>query len=91
MICSLDASIASLFGDLFGQRVVRGKVFLFLGATPVACGGSQARGRIGATAVGLHPSHSNVGSGLYHSSWQCQILIPLSQAGDPVNPKPHGS
>ena len=28
-------------------------------ATPVAYGGSQSRGRIGATAAGLHHSHSN--------------------------------
>ena len=28
----------------------------------MACGGSQARGQIGATAAGLHHSHSNVGS-----------------------------
>ena len=41
--------------------------FLFFGgggfrATPVAYGGSQARGRIRATAASLHHSHSNVGS-----------------------------
>ena len=30
--------------------------------TPVAYGGSQARGRIGAVAAGLHHSHSNSGS-----------------------------
>ena len=39
-------------------------VFLFLlfRAAPVAYGSSQARGRIGATAAGLHHSHSNAGS-----------------------------
>ena len=37
----------------------------------MAYGSSQARGRIGATAAGL-----------YHSSWQCQILNPLSEARD---------
>ena len=31
-------------------------------ATPTAYGGSQARGRIKATAAGLHHSHSNSGS-----------------------------
>ena len=31
-------------------------------ATPMAYGGSQARGRMGATAAGLHQSHSNTGS-----------------------------
>jgi len=35
---------------------------LFLWATPAAYGGSQARGRIGAVATGLHQSHSNAGS-----------------------------
>ena len=31
-------------------------------ATPTAYGGSQARGRIRAVAIGLRQSHSNVGS-----------------------------
>ena len=31
-------------------------------AAPTAYGGSQARGRIGAVATGLHQSHSNAGS-----------------------------
>ena len=43
----------------------------FLSATPAAYGGSQARGRIGATAAGLH-----------HNSQQCQILNPLGKARD---------
>ena len=37
-------------------------LFVFSKATPAAYGGSQARGRIGATAAGLHQSHSNTGS-----------------------------
>ena len=40
-------------------------VFFFFAiswAAPTAYGGSQARGRIGAVATGLHQSHSNVGS-----------------------------
>ena len=37
-------------------------VFCLFRATRVACGGSQARGRIGATAGSLHHSHSNAGS-----------------------------
>ena len=44
-------------------------MFLLFKATPAAYGSSQARGRIGATAAGL-----------CHSSWQCQILNPLSKA-----------
>ena len=35
--------------------------FLFFRAEPTACGGSQARGP-GATAAGLHHSHSNARS-----------------------------
>ena len=38
--------------------------FLFLKATPVAYGGSQAMGQIRAVATSLHHSHSNVGSEL---------------------------
>ena len=34
-------------------------VFAFSRAAPVAYGGSQARGRIGAVAAGLRQSHSN--------------------------------
>ena len=38
-------------------------VFLAISwAAPAACGGSQARGRIGAVATGLRQSHSNMGS-----------------------------
>ena len=37
-------------------------VFCHFRATLAAHGGSQARGRIGAAASGLHHSHSNVGS-----------------------------
>ena len=37
--------------------------FFFISlAAPAACGGSQARGRIGAVATGLLQSHSNAGS-----------------------------
>ena len=36
--------------------------FLLFRATPAAGGGSQARGRIRATAAGLHHSHSRRGS-----------------------------
>ena len=35
--------------------------FLLFRAVPVAYGGSQARGQIGATAAGLCHSHSNAG------------------------------
>ena len=37
-------------------------LFLFLRATPAACGSSQARSQIGAPASSLHHRHSSVGS-----------------------------
>ena len=37
-------------------------LFAFSRAAPVACGGSQARGRIGAVATSLHHSHSDARS-----------------------------
>ena len=39
--------------------------FLLFRATHAAYEGSQVRGQIGATAAGLHHSHSNVGSEMY--------------------------
>ena len=60
-------------------------VFVFT-ATPAAYGRSQARGRIGATAVGLRHGHSNSGSEpllrptpLLVQLW---ILNPLREARD---------
>ena len=44
-------------------------IILLFRAIPMAYGGSQARGCIGVVAAGLH-----------HSSQQCQILYPLSEA-----------
>jgi len=46
-------------------------VFCPFRATPMAYGGSQARGLIGAVATSLH-----------HSPWQRRILNPLSKARD---------
>ena len=37
-------------------------IIIFFRAALVACGDSQARGRIGATAASLRHSHSNAGS-----------------------------
>jgi len=37
-------------------------IFAISWAAPVAYGGSQARGLIGAVAAGLHQSHNNAGS-----------------------------
>ena len=57
---------------------------LFFRADPAACGGSQARSRIGAAAAGPHHSYSNVGSkphcNLHHNLWQRQVLNSLSEA-----------
>ena len=47
-------------------------------ATPAAYGGSQARGRIGATAAGLHHSHSIVGS-----EWHLQPTLQVMAMLDP--------
>ena len=53
----------SIFETMFFCFVLFCFVFLlFLWAAPVAYGGSQARGRIGAVATGLCQSHSNTGS-----------------------------
>ena len=53
---------------------------------PMAYGGSQARGRIGAIVTGLHQSHSNMGAepclrptAQLMATW---ILNPLSKARD---------
>ena len=60
-------------------------IFLFR-AVPLAYGGSQARGRIGATAAGLRHSHSNSDPShvcdVHHSSRQCQIFNPRSEVRD---------
>ena len=52
---------------LFERLIVLVVVFLFwffclFRATSTACGGSQNRGLIGATAAGLRHNHSNLGS-----------------------------
>ena len=57
-------------------------LFAFPRATPMAYGGSQARGLIGTVAAGLCHSCRNGGCDLHHSSWQRQILNPLSRARD---------
>ena len=56
-------------------------VFLSIWATPMAYGGSQARGRIRAVAARLCHNYSNARFEP-HSSWQRPILNPLSKARD---------
>ena len=66
----------------------------FLGLLPVAYGGSQARGLIGAVATSLHHSHSNAGS-----KPRLQLTSQLMATPDPEpteqgqgsNPQPHFS
>ena len=61
--------------------------FLIFLATPEAQGSYQARGPVTAIAIGLHHNHSHIHTGsdwsyicdLHHSSWQHQILNPLSK------------
>ena len=55
-------------------------LFCLFRATPMASGGSQARGRIRAAASSLRQSHSNAGSEPHHSPQQHKILNPLSKA-----------
>ena len=72
----------------FSSSVSFSSVFCLFRAAPEACGGSQARGRIRATAASHSPSHShshrNTRSEL--RLWptpqlrQCWILNPLSEA-----------
>ena len=59
--------------------------FIFFRVTPAAYGGSQARGWMGATAAGLHHSHSSAGSGPCLQptpQLKCWILNPLSKGRD---------
>ena len=55
-------------GDRWGKETLGLELFfcllsfVFFRAEPAAYGGSQAGGQIGATAAGLHHSHSNAGS-----------------------------
>ena len=55
--------------------------FFFLKAAPVAYGGSQARGWIGAVAASLHHSHSNAGSLIHWAKVrdQTRVLMDTNQ------------
>ena len=75
---SLLLRFAKCIGMLFS--------FIYFRAAPAAYGNSQARGRMRATAAGLHHSHSHSNardeSHLYDSSQQCWIFNLLSKARD---------
>ena len=47
------------------KHKLRSRVIFFWGATPMAYGGFQTRGQIGAVTASLHHSHSNARSELY--------------------------
>ena len=57
----------------FGKEVL---LFLLFRAIPVAFGGSQARGGIGATVAGLWHSHSNTGSELHLQPTPQLVVMP---------------
>ena len=62
-------------------------------ATPMAYGGSHARGGITATAAGLHHSHSNLGSErhLRPTPQLTEMLDPRpTEPGQGLNLRPHG-
>ena len=56
--------------------------FLLFRSETMAFGGSQARGWIGATAIGWGMQDLSPICDLHHSSWQHWILNPLSDARD---------
>ena len=69
-------------------------LFLLFRAAFIAYGGSQAWGRIGAAASGLHHSYSHVGSELRLCPTPQLTATPDPQPterGQESNPKPHGS
>ena len=68
--------------------------FLSFRATPAAHGGSQARGRIGATRAGLHHIHSNAGSELCLRPTSQLVAMPdpePTEQGQGLNMQPHDS
>ena len=90
----LQVYIASL--DFFFFKIheqgLKGFCLLFtplFRAKSAAYGGSQAKGKIGAVAAGLHHSRSKVGSShiwdLHHSSGHCWILHPPNEVRDPTS------
>ena len=69
-------------------------VFCFLRATPVAYGGSHARGPIRAVAASLHQSHSNARSEPHFCGYTTahgNAGSLTTERGQESNPQPHGS
>ena len=76
-----------------GQSILLFVCFLFR-ATPMAYGSSQASGRFGAVALGLHHSHSNLGSEPCLQPTPQHMAVPDPQPteqGQGSNLQPHGS
>ena len=86
-MCSILSTVSFLFVCLF-------VLFLLFRATPAAYGGSQARGPIGATAPGLHHSHSNAESEPRLRPTPQLMATPdlqPTERGQGLNPQPHAS
>ena len=60
----IKADIVLIAWETPKKCIIKRLAFFFglFRATPIAYGGSQARGLIGAAAAGLYHSHSNAGS-----------------------------
>ena len=68
--------------------------FVFSRAAPIPCGGSQARGPIGAVTTRIQHSHSKVGykRHLQPTPQLTAMLEPQpTEQGQGSNPQPHGS
>ena len=70
--------------DLFASGILFTYLFIFR-VTPEAYGGSEARGQIRASAAGLATQDPSRICDLHHSSQQCWILNPLSEARDQIH------
>ena len=104
LACSLASSSSALFYSFVKTQLSLNQfisqmpsnssilVFLSLRAIPMAYGGSQARGRIGAVAAILHHSHSNARSEPLSVTYtRAHINIgSLTEQGQGSNPCPHG-
>ena len=72
--------------DRYSKLYIEFYIFFkfYFRATPMAYGSSQARVPVGAVAATLciatATTDLNLVCDLHHSSWQCQILNPLSKA-----------
>ena len=67
-------------------------IFCLFRATPVTYGGSQARGLIGAIAVGLRHSHARSEPRLQPTTTAHATPDPYpTERGQGLNPQPHGS